>query len=722
MSVGITEEQIALAEAVGGWISHHASAGGRGSMSGRPAFWEALAEQGLLGLHLAEDAGGGGGTVVELAVAVEQAGRGLLPGPFLPTVVVSAVLSLAVGDAYLPEVADGTRTAGFATAAGDLRAVRRQGGAVSISGTTGPLLGGEADLFLLAATGERDEVLWFLLDAQAAKVRVVDSLDAGRPLVELTVDDHLLAAGDVLEAVDDDLVAEVAVTLASAEAAGIAGWCLDTAAAHARTREQFGRPIGQFQAVKHRCAEMLVMAEQARAAAWDAARALRDARQRPLAAAVAAVTGLEAAVENAKACIQILGGIGFTWEHDAHRFLRRALTLRQLLGPTSRWRARAAALALGGARRTLDLQLPAEAVGIREEVRRFLGGLEDLAAPEQRRALADAGYIQPHWPEPWGRGAGAVEQLVIDEELAAAGIERPDLVIGGWILPTLIAHGTAEQQQRFIPPTLHGELTWCQMFSEPGAGSDLAALQTRATRVDGGWELTGQKVWTSLAHRSDWGLCLARTDPAAPKHEGITCFLVDMRSAGLDIRPLRELTGRDMFNEVFLDAVRVPDELVVGAVGDGWRVGRTTLANERVAMSSGSTMGAGVEGALAALGAGPAAEDPLLRDRAGRLVCEGQVLALLGFRTTLRRLSGIDPGAASSVRKLVGMQHAQDCAELILELLGPAGATTEGVAGRVTFGFLQSRCLTIAGGTTEVQRNVVAERMLGLPRDDAGSR
>ena len=201
----------------------------------------------------------------------------------------------------------------------------------------------------------------------------------------------------------------------------------------------------------------------------------------------------------------------------------------------------------------------------------------------------------PHWPAPWGRGASPLEQLVIDEELAAAGVPRPHLAVGAWALPTLIAHGTAEQQERWVRPTLLGQLNWCQLFSEPGAGSDLAALSTRAERVEGGWVLNGQKVWTSLAQTADFGICLARTDPDAPKHAGITYFIVDMHAEGIDIRPLRELTGAAMFNEVFFNDVFVPDDAVVGAPGDGWRIGRTTLANERVSMSSGASFGNGVE-------------------------------------------------------------------------------------------------------------------------------
>ena len=726
MTIGVTEEHAALAQSVAGWASATApvsvarTAADEGGKE--PAeVWSGLAQQGLLSMHIAAEHGGGGGGAVEAAVACEQLGRHLAAASFLPTVIAGCVLQVAGCGAgrHLTALADGSASVAVAFAADGLTATRSADGLV-VTGTA-PLVAGAAgaDLLLLGAQDAGGGQTWFLVDAATVSVRGLDSLDMTRPLAAAQLDDVEVPGDDVLAAVDTVLVREVAVTLAAAEAAGVAGWCLDTATEYAKVREQFGRPIGQFQAVKHACADMLTLVEQARAAAWDAARALDDPEQRPLAAAVAGAVSLDAAVQCAKACIQILGGIGFTWEHDAHLFLRRAVATRQLLGPVASWRADAARLALAGRRRTLALDLDeAETAAPRQEVQEFLGTLDGLDDDQRRRAIADAGYISPHWPPPYGRAAGAVEQLVVDEEFTAAGVARPDLVIGGWILPTLIAHGTPEQHERFVRPTMYGEITWCQMFSEPGAGSDLAALQTKATRTDGGWLLSGQKVWTSLAHRSDWGLCLARTDPSAPKHEGITCFLIDMKSEGLDIRPLRELTGRAMFNEVFLADVYVPEELVVGAINDGWRAGRTTLANERVAMSSGSTMGAGVEGVLAMVSA-LGTDDPVTLDHAGALVCEGQVLALLGLRTTLRRLGGVDPGAGSSVRKLVGMRHAQDCAELLLELLGPAAASVEGPAGAVVNGFLQSRCLTIAGGTTEVQRNVVAERILGLPRDDA---
>jgi len=259
---------------------------------------------------------------------------------------------------------------------------------------------------------------------------------------------------------------------------------------------------------------------------------------------------------------------------------------------------------------------------------------------------------------------------------------------------------------------------WCQLFSEPGAGSDLAALTTRATRDGDGWRLNGQKVWTSMARKADWGICLARTDPEAPKHHGITYFLVDMRSPGIEIRPLREITGEAMFNEVFFTDVFVPDDCVVGDVNGGWRLARTTLANERVSMSSGMTFGWGIEAILGWLSAHPhRADDPVVQARLGQLLAEALSCALLAERTTLRSVSGVEPGPEASVRKLLGAEHEQRVQEFGLEVLGPEGATTEGDAVVWSRGFLSTRCLTIAGGTSEVQRNVIGERLLGLPRD-----
>jgi len=232
-----------------------------------------------------------------------------------------------------------------------------------------------------------------------------------------------------------------------------------------------------------------------------------------------------------------------------------------------------------------------------------------------------------------------------------------------------------------------------------------------------GWRVSGQKVWTTFAHQTDYGLLLARTDAAAEKHEGITCFVVDMKSPGIDIRPLRELTGADMFNEVFFDDVFVPDDCVVGAVNDGWRVGRTTLQNERVSMGSGSSFGWGVEMLLGMLAPDRADRDAVVADAVGHLLAEAQAMAVMGFRMTARSVSGMEPGPESSVRKLIGVEHEQRVQEVGLDLVGATGAVAQGDAATWANAFLANRCLTIAGGTSEIQRNVIAERLLGLPKD-----
>ncbi|MQA86527.1 MAG: acyl-CoA dehydrogenase [Streptosporangiales bacterium] len=732
MAIGLTEEHEALRESVRGWVERHvppearrAAGDGDTTHGRRPAFWSGLAEQGLLGLHVREEHGGQGFGLLELAVVTEELGRTLVPGPFLPTVLASAVIGRATGGASRPDLglADGSRTAAVGLEDG-LAAESDGHGGLRVRGETGPVLGAPlADVLVLpaalAAPGP-DAQVWFVADAHDLTVTPVDDLDLGRGSGRVRAEDLAVPADRVLTGLTGRQVRDIAAVLFGAEAAGIAAWCLAAAADYAKVREQFGRPIGQFQAVKHRCAEMLLETEQARAAIWDAARALDGAPEEEtrLAAAVAGVVGPDAAVRCAYDCIQVLGGIGYTWEHDAHVYLRRALALRALLGRSEPWAARVAELAMAGVRRSLEVELPAGAEGLRDEIRGATRELAAMGNAERRRRLADDGWVLPHLPGPWGRSAGPVEQVLIQQEFRAAGVARPDLFIGAWAAPTLVRYGTPEQQERFLPPTLRGEITWCQLFSEPGAGSDLASLSMRAERVDGGWRLTGQKIWTSLAHVADWAICLARTDPDAPKHEGITYFLVDMKSPGVEVRRLTEITGDALFNEVFLDGVFVPDDCVVGEPGQGWRVARTTLANERVALSTDWSL-AGVKELLDLVRSLGDRLPPDARERIGVLVCESQTFSLLGLRITLMQLSGTEPGPTSSVRKLLGMRHGQRVAEYGWSLLGPDGVLTSGPTAHWPRLLLAGRALSIGGGTTEIQLNIIAERILGLPRDPA---
>jgi alkylation response protein AidB-like acyl-CoA dehydrogenase len=386
--------------------------------------------------------------------------------------------------------------------------------------------------------------------------------------------------------------------------------------------------------------------------------------------------------------------------------------MRALTGGTSRWNAAVSRLGREGLRRHRSIALGDEVEPLRETVRAVIAALPEEPMA-RRKAFAEAGLMTPHWPKPYGLAASPVEQLAIGQEFERAGVRPPDLVIGNWAVPTIIEHGNEEQRERFVTPTLLGDIVWCQLFSEPGAGSDLASLRTKATKVDGGWSLQGQKVWTSLAKQADWGICLARTNPDAPQHKGITYFLVDMKSKGIDVRPLREITGDALFNEVFIDDVFVPEDCVVGPVDGGWRLARTTLANERVAMSSTGDIGGGLDELLTT-----SAPDPVLDDRMGSLVAGLQSAAALGLQITLRQLGGLDPGPSSSVRKLVGMYQIQDARELALEALGAAGADLGNPASKSAITpALSTRALTIAGGSSQVLRNVIAERLLGLPRD-----
>ncbi len=373
---------------------------------------------------------------------------------------------------------------------------------------------------------------------------------------------------------------------------------------------------------------------------------------------------------------------------------------------------------------------PPEADAARGELEAFL----DQHAPggawpfDWSSRLAQAGYVAPHWPEPWGRSAGPWEQLAIDDAMRARQVPRPLNPIGiGWAGPTLLVAGTDEQQRRFLPGLLDGSDLWCQLFSEPGAGSDLASLQTRAVRDGDEYVVNGQKVWTTLAHIARYGILLARTrfDRAVADQESISYFVLDMHSPGVTVRPIVQMTGTHEFNEVFFDDVRVPSANLIGAEHDGWRLAKVTLGNERVSLSA--------EGAL--WGRGPTAndvidlvrahggcDDPVRRQQLAALYVESEVLRLIRLRTLSARVRGLEPGPEASVRKALSDEHGQRVMRTAIELagtdglLGASGPFGE-ASGMWTYGFLYSPALTIGGGTGEVQRNIIAERVLGLPKD-----
>jgi alkylation response protein AidB-like acyl-CoA dehydrogenase len=663
-----------------------------------PAAWKEMAELGWLGMHLPEAHGGSGFGLPELVLVVEAMGGVVAPGPFLPTVWASAVLAACGSDAQQAELLPGL-------ADGSVRA------AVGLDERTHLVLGAAlADLFLLPSGDDlviatRDEVEVSMPRNTDATRRVGTVTASGAPS-----SDRVLAGARGTAVV-------LGRVLAAAEATGGAQACVTMASEYAKVREQFGRVIAMFQAVKHQCADMLVATQLATAATWDAARTEPGTPELELAAAVAASQALPAFVMCAEKNIQLHGGIGFTWEHDAHMYLKRAISLAAVFGPAGAIDVDVSRLVGAGVQGAHAIELPPEAEAHRADVRAFVERYRSTPEAEQLRVFLDSGYALAHWPAPWGRAAGAVEQLVIEEELRAAGIRPPQYGIGGWIIQTLTQYADPDQIERWIRPSLEYQLTWCQLFSEPGAGSDAAGVRTKAVKVDGGWKVTGQKVWTTGAAQCNRGLATVRTDPDKPKHDGITVMVIDLHAPGVDIRPLREATGAALFNEVFFDDVFVPDEDVVGPVDGGWRVARSTLGNERVSIGGG---GGGIGDPLfdlLDLAHRYANDDTAALEPVGRLLSERASMRLLNLRSAERAVAGGEPGPEGNVSKLLSAEHSQRAAALALRIVGPAGALAEGQDAGVQQTEIFARCLTIAGGTSEIVRSQIGERLLGLPRD-----
>jgi alkylation response protein AidB-like acyl-CoA dehydrogenase len=382
----------------------------------------------------------------------------------------------------------------------------------------------------------------------------------------------------------------------------------------------------------------------------------------------------------------------------------------------------------------MDFELPAEDDPRRAAVRAWLAA---NPAPSGR-ALAEAGYVAPHWPEPWGLDADPIHQIIIDDELRRARVSRPNNMIGiGWAGPTILHAGSQEQKDRYLFPLLAGDEIWCQLFSEPDAGSDLANLGTRAERDGDEWVVNGQKIWTSLAQFSKFGILIARTNPDAAKHKGISYFICPMDAPGVEIRPIIEMTGGHTFNEVFLTDVRLPAENLVGEVNEGWTLAKVTLGNERVSLSGGGALwgqGPSASDLFDLIRQGGGIEDPLLRQRAAALFIESEVLRLIRLRTVTAAIKGEAPGPEASVRKVLADEHGQHIMALYKDLCGSAGMLAGGMAdsdeslllggegrwadpGIWHYGYLFAQALTIGGGTGDVQRNIIAERVLDLPHD-----
>ena len=718
MSIAITEDHRSLAETVSSFATKRDLRGAARALlespsDTLPSFWGELAELGWLGLHLPEDVGGSGYGIEELVVVVEELGRADAPGPFVPTVIASAVIA-AAGDVQLqarllPGFADGSTVGAVAL---DGSGVSVSGG--SASGDAGVVLGAAAAAVILVPIGD-DVAVVEVGNSLGAEVTIETppSLDPTRSSSRVTLAD----APVTMIAGASRLLVDLARVILSADAVGVARECTEMAAAYSKERIQFGRPIAMYQAVKHHCANMAVATELATSAVWDAARATATGGdQLTYAAAVAATLAAPAADLCANLNTQVHGGIAITWEHDAHLYMRRATTLLHYLSASAA-AAELTDLTRRGVAREKAVELPPEAEAIRDDVRAFAQSIKGLSSDEQRARLIETGYVMPHWPEPYGRAAGAVEQLVVEQEFADAGITRPGYGITAWNILTIIQYATQDQIDRWVRPALNQEVIWCQLFSEPDAGSDAAGVKTKATRVDGGWLVNGQKVWTSGAHVSGMGFATVRTNPDVPKHDGITMMAIDMHADGVEVRPLKMTSGNSEFNEVFFNDVLVPDDDVVGPVDGGWTVARATLGNESVSIGGGQG-GMTLPGAMliAPFDAHPERLDGGAA-RIGRYIAEHQSMGLLNLRSANRAVAGGEPGPEGAMTKLVLSEIGHEAAAIMTELNGPDSLFMDGPGGMSNLLVLMHRGMSIAGGTSEIKRNQIGERILGLPRD-----
>ena len=788
MRFASTEEQAQLRDAMRRFLAAHSPPSAVRRLMATADGWDAAVwrrlcqELAVAGVHVPEAYGGQGFTFAELAVVVEEMGRALYCGPYFSSTVLgsTAILEAATAEEcaeLLPALAAGERRATLAVAETEgwqLDHIRLAATDGRLTGCKSHVLdGASADLILVAAreTGGagRGGLSLYAVDAGAGGVAVqpLTPLDETRKLARLAFENvpaRCLGTAGGSETALGRTLQLGAVALAN-EMVGGAERLLESAVGYAKERVQFGRAIGSFQAVKHRCAELLLAVELAKSAAYRAASAAtEDDADLPALASLAKAAAAEAYMQAARDCIQIHGGIGFTWDNDTHLWYKRAKSSEVFLGTPAahreallrHWREpllRTGRGPSGGSAASRGDSSAAAAV--RREVYAWLAQHwnADASLAAWRGKLVDSGWGVPAWPRAWfGRDLPAALVPVVDEEFArchALGVAKAGIRL--LAAATLLEHGTEAQKKRYLRRILTGEDTWCQLFSEPGSGSDLAGAATRAEFDGERWIVNGQKVWTTSAHHADYGLLLARTDWDAPKHQGLSYFVLDMRQPGVEVRQLKQMNGHASFNQVFFTNAVVAPEDQVGASGNGWQVAITTLAHERRAADriggdAGAAERAGPiydeERTERAIALEPykwypqrAGRVDLVLDRArttgaiGDPACRQEIARLLTLASsaewTARRAraaqeQGRPQGPEGSLGKLAG-SHVARLACHVHTLIAGADAMLAGpdgaLDGLIAEILVSVPATSIAGGTDEIQRNIIAERVLGLPKE-----
>ncbi len=714
MSIAITEDHRALASTAADLLTRRNARDAARELlesptEGLPKLWADVVELGWLGLHLPESQGGSGYGIEELVIVVEEMARMVAPGPFVPTVIASAVIAATADDAtkarLLPGLADGSVIGGVAL-----------GGSISVagdkaSGSAGAVLGGGLANLIVATSGD-DVVIIEVGDG--VDVKVPPNLDPTRRSARVTLDG---ATATVVAGARQTFV-DLARVILSADAVGVARECTNMAAEYAKNRLQFGRPIAMYQGVKHHCANMAVATELATSAVWDAARAsTTGGDQLSYAAAVAATLSAPAADLCANLNTQVHGGIAITWEHDAHLYMRRATTLLTQL-EAGKAAADIVELTRRGVVREKAIELPPEAEAIRTEVQRVRRERQGPRQPTSRRPSSSTPVTRcPTGPSPSGATRAPSSNSSSSRSSGPPASAVPATASRGGTSSPSSSTAPTTRSPAGSSPALNHDVIWCQLFSEPDAGSDAAGIKTKATRVDGGWLVNGQKVWTSGAHVAGMGFATVRTNPDVPKHDGITTMAIDMHAKGVEVRPLKMTTGNSEFNEVFFSDVFVADDDVVGPVDGGWTVARATLGNESVSIGGGDGGMSMPGGAL--VGPFDANAERLTggAPRIGRYIAEHQAMGLLNLRSANRAVSGAEPGPEGAITKLVLSEFGHESAAILTELNGQDSAFMDGAAGMSNMLVLMHRGMSIAGGTSEIKRNQIGERILGLPRD-----
>jgi alkylation response protein AidB-like acyl-CoA dehydrogenase len=794
MDIELTEEQGLLADTVAMLLERQSPVSKVRSLADDPVgfdrnLWASYGAMGLFGLLVSEVRGGsniGEDGVVDAAMVCEQMGRTLQPGPFIPTLLVAQSIAESEQSegrkVVLDDLLAGRQVASWAFAEGGswdpadvaLEAQREPFGYV-LHGTKDMVQDAHvADQILVTARLD-GSLADFLVPTGVAGLSSDPyvSLDGTRRFGQLHLDAvHIPDSARVGQQGSGEASMarrfDRSVALQCAETVGATAAIFEITVEYAKDRLSFGRPIGSYQAIKHRLADMMVLLEAAKATAASVAREMTGDASITLLASTDKSYVAEACTSVVQEALQIHGGIGFTWEHDLHLYLRRIKSNEALLG-TPAWHRERVYTLIAAQPKVINRGLPAAAStkhdptervdhgetttvrnsaseewpdeqAFRVAAREWLAANMSLRnqdvqpsrdptneagevsrAKELQSQLSGGGFAALTFPKEYGgQGLGIRYQQIFDEESAAYEMPTilrvPTLAIIG---PTLEACGTPLQKERYLPPLIRGDEWWVQLLSEPTGGSDLAGVITRATRDGDLFIVHGQKVWSTGAHYSHFGLCLVRTDPDAPKHRGLTMLIVPFDATGVTVRPIKQITGEADFCEVFFDDVPVPVDNVVGAVNEGWSVATTLMTFERRAAGVGRPRD--VVGDLLWLARQRGLTDhPEVQQAIARAYVTGSVEGYFARRVAAAIQSGLMPPPASALLKLYRADKHQRNAETAMQIAGERGvlwSQSDERGDEWALEYLGSRARSIAGGTNEMQRNVVGDRLIGLPRE-----